>query len=83
MMRTLICSKRNLQAVIIKVLSKRPHQSCIKDKLHTYILKDLEITTRGIPRQKFARKVVQSVKQLEKSGKIKVYKSKNLRVRLI
>lgn len=72
-----------LQSTIVKVLDKRPNQSCIKDKLHTFILKELNIITRGIPRQKFARKVNQSVKQLEKNGKIETYKSKNLRVRLI
>lgn len=72
-----------LQSIIVQVLSKRPNKTCIREKLHTYILKELGITTRGVPRQKFARKVDQSVRHLAKKRQVEVYKSKNNRVRLL
>jgi len=40
-----------LQTIIIEVLKKRPNQSCVKDKLHTFILKEFGIVTRGTPRK--------------------------------
>ena len=74
---------KDLQKIIVEVLSKRPNKTCVKDKLHTYILKELGIVTRGAPRQKFARKVDQSVRHLAKKRQVEVYKSKNERVRLL
>ncbi|MBN1806318.1 MAG: AAA family ATPase [Sedimentisphaerales bacterium] len=73
----------DLQSAILKILSKRPNQSCIKDKVHAFVLKEWGLITRGTPRSKFARKVAQCLRQLEKSNKVETYKSKNIRIRLI
>jgi len=72
-----------LQRAILEVMRERPNQSCIKEKVHTFVLKRWGLITRGAPRAKFARKVAQCIHQLEGFQKIETYKSKNLRVRLL
>jgi very-short-patch-repair endonuclease len=72
-----------LQAAIIAALKDRPNYSCVKDALSGFVLKHMGIRSRGKPRQQFSRKVSLSVKHLENDGVLKVYRSKNVRVKLI
>ena len=71
-----------IRETIIAILQESPNHSCMKEKLTTKILQKWNITTRGKPREQFARRVNRAVSYLAKEGYIEVYKSKNVRVRL-
>ncbi len=81
--QALAIKSSDIRNLIIKVLKDRPNSSCIKDVLPGLILKDLDIISRGKPREEFSRKVHQAVRHLERAKTIETYKSKNVRLRLI
>jgi len=70
-----------IQNAIIFVLRERPNQSCTLHSLTSHVLKKVGVRTRGKPRSKFERRVIQGVDYLEKDGYIERYKSKNQRIR--
>ena len=72
-----------LKKNIIKILRTRPNHSCVKDALPSFILKDLNVISRGNPRKEFTRKVNNILRFMEKESTIRIYKSKNIRVQLI
>jgi very-short-patch-repair endonuclease len=73
----------HLRSTIIDVLKTRPNNSCVKDALPRFILGKLRILSRGNPRKQFCCKVNNSLKYLERESVIRIYKSKNMRVRLV
>lgn len=72
-----------LRSAIVRVLKRRPNYSCVLEKLPGYILKEWDIRTRGAPRQRFAGKVKRSAKSLDATGRVEIYKSKNVRIKLV
>ncbi len=48
----------------------------------TYILKRLNIKTRGLPRKQFAKKVDDYLAVMARKGYISIYKSRNIRIKL-
>lgn len=72
-----------LGEVIIETLKKRPNYSCTKDALPGYVLKYLGIVSRSKPREKFARKVLRTLPKLQEESRVSIYKSKNIRVKLL
>lgn len=72
-----------IQDAILQALSKRPNQSCTLDSLTARVLKEVDASTRGKPREKFERRTIQSVNLLERGGRIETYKAKNQRLRLV
>ena len=72
-----------LKEIIIETLKMRPNYSCIRDALPSFVLKYLKIVSRRKPREKFMHKAFRALTELEKESKIKIYKSKNVRVKLI
>jgi very-short-patch-repair endonuclease len=73
-----------LRDVIVDVLRRRPNRSCQKEALTAFVLKALEIVTRGEPRKQFERKVIQAVGYLKTNGVIREYKTpKNIRIKLV
>jgi len=69
--------------LIVETLRKRPNYSCVKDALPGLVLKFLGIVSRGNPRERFKRKVFRMLTTLEKDLRIKIYKSVNVRVKLL
>ncbi len=76
-------SAKEIQDVILQVLSKCPNQSCTLDSLTARVLKEVGVLTRGNPRVEFERRVMRSVSMLEKHERIERYRAKNRRVRLV
>ena len=72
-----------LQQAIIETLKKRPNNSCVKDALPTFILQEWQIITRGAPRELFNKRVNRVLKKLAEESTVEIYKSKNIRVRLL
>ncbi|MCF7957651.1 MAG: AAA family ATPase [Phycisphaerae bacterium] len=73
----------HIRNIIIKILKERPNESCVFEKLPGYILKEWGVITRGTPREKFSAKIIRVAKNMDKLGRIKIYKSKNVRVKLL
>jgi len=71
-----------LARMIIDILKKRPNHSCVRRNLSTYILKALNIRTRGIPRNAFSKKVDDNIAIMIRKGHIIAYRSKNERIKL-
>jgi very-short-patch-repair endonuclease len=80
---TLSMKQSQLRGLIIDTLKTRPNYSCVKNKLHGFVLKQLHVVSRGKPREEFSRKVNKVLKFMEKKSIIRIYKSKNIRVQLI
>jgi hypothetical protein len=72
-----------LGELIVETLKKRPNYSCVKDALPGFVLNLLGIVSRGKPRERFKRKVFRTLAQLEKESRVLIYKSVNVRVKLI
>ena len=79
----LALKRAQLSQVIIETLKTRPNYSCVKDALTGLVLKQLGVISRGMPREAFSRKVNQTLNLLKGESIVEIYKSKNLRVRLI
>jgi len=71
-----------IRKAIIKALEQRPNHSCIKEKLPSYILKAWSVRSRGNPLKQFAKRVDDQLTKMDREGYVKIYKSKNLRVKL-
>lgn len=71
-----------LRDAIIATLKLRPNHSCVKEAVVKYLLKYLEIITRGKPRKAFAFKVNKVLDKMAKAKIIKIYTAKNERVKL-
>jgi len=71
-----------LRNLIIDMLKTLPNNSCRKDAVPKLVLKELQIISRGKPRDEFSRKINNSLRYLESKSIIKTYKSKNVRVKL-
>lgn len=67
---------------IIEVLQGRPNTSCMRDKMPAYVLSRWNIRTRGLPWQRFAKKVDDVIAVMARKGYITIYKSKNVRIKL-
>lgn len=74
---------QELDQAIVRAIEQRPNESCKKDDVIKFILEDLKIITRGKPREEFAKKISRRIKSLEDKSVLEVYKSKNVRVRLL
>lgn len=72
-----------IQDAILRVLSKRPNQSCTIQSLASRVLKEIGVLTRGKPREEFGRRTMRCISILEQRGRIETYKAKNRRLRLI
>jgi len=71
-----------LKTIIIDILAARPNKSCVKDALPRLVLKNLQLISRGRPRDQFRRKINKSLKYLESKAVIRIYQCKNIRVKL-
>lgn len=78
----LVMKLKDIGLVIVEALGKRPNETCVRDKLVDYVLKELKVRTRAKPREDFNRKVINALKKLETDSVVEIYKSKNIRVRL-
>jgi len=74
--------KTEIKGGIISVLKKCPNLSCTKKSLTSRILKDLNLITRGKPRQLFEKRVFRILDELVDEGYVEEYKAKNERIRL-
>jgi hypothetical protein len=72
-----------LGELIVETLKKRPNYSCVKDALPGFVLNLLGIVSRGKPRERFKRKVFRTLTLLENESRILIYKSVNVRVKLL
>lgn len=72
-----------IQDAILQALSKCPNYSCTLHSLTARVLKVVGVLTRGKPREAFERRTMRCVGLLEKGGRIKTYKAKNRRLRLV
>ena len=79
----LALKRAQLSQLIVETLKTRPNYSCVKDALTGLVLKQLGVISRGIPREAFNRKVNQTLNLLKSESIVEIYKSKNVRVRLI
>jgi len=76
-------SPAEIQEAILQVLSNCPNNSCTLKSITRRVLREVEVSTSGRPRKKFERLSQQSVRILEKLGRVERYKaSKNERLRL-
>jgi very-short-patch-repair endonuclease len=72
-----------LRYFIIETLKERPNFSCVKEQLGDFVIKYLNIITRGKPRQKFKRKINSVLNYMQRKEMVKIYKtSKNVRVKI-
>ena len=72
-----------IQNAIISALLKCPNRSCTLQSVTSRVLREMTVRTRGGPRAKFEKRVMQSVDYLEECGRIEKYTSKNQRIKLI
>jgi very-short-patch-repair endonuclease len=79
----LALKRAQLSQVIVETLKTRPNYSCVKEALTGLVLKQLGVISRGMPREAFARKVNYTLNFLKSESIVEIYKSKNVRVRLI
>jgi hypothetical protein len=76
-------NNQRLGEIIIDTLKTRPNYSCKQDALVTFVLRHMGIVSRGRPRHIFESKVLRVLYSLEQDGLVRIYKSKNIRVKLI
>jgi len=68
--------------MIIEILKARPNNSCVRENMSTYILKEWNIRTRGTPRDAFAMKVDDQIAIMARKGYLITYRSVNDRIKL-
>jgi very-short-patch-repair endonuclease len=76
-------TETEIQNAILQTLLKCPKHSCTLRSLTARVLKEVGVLTRGKPRKKFEKRTLRCVSNLEKSGRVKTYKVKNWRLRLV
>lgn len=67
---------------VIRILTGAPNHSYKKDALVGGVLRDFGVITRGKPRRAFASRINRVVGVLKRTGRVKEYRSKNVRVKL-
>ena len=72
-----------IEDAIVSALSKCPNQTCTVNSLTSRVLKELDILTRGKPRNIFEVRVLRACDSLEKKGIVEKYTATNQRIRLI
>jgi very-short-patch-repair endonuclease len=72
-----------IEAAIVQALSKCANNTCTAKSITTRVLRECGVLTRGRPREVFERRTMRCVGKLEAAGRIKTYKSKNQRLRLV
>jgi hypothetical protein len=55
----------------------------VKDTLPGLVLKELQVISKGKPREAFNRKINQVLTYMVRESIVEIYKSKNVRARLI
>jgi very-short-patch-repair endonuclease len=68
--------------LIIEILKTRSNNSCKRENMPTYLLKEWNIRTRGTPRDIFAKKVDDQIAIMVRKGDLIAYRSKNDRIKL-
>ena len=76
-------SSSEISEAIVNVLKKCPNYSCTLDSLTGRVLKEVNVLTRGKPREKFGKRVLRMVNTLVDNDMIEKYRAKNERVRLL
>jgi len=71
-----------LKRTIVETIGSCPNHSCTKDSLVTKILRSLNIHTRGKPRKNFEDRVERELALLVNEGEVKVYRAKNIRLKV-
>ncbi len=72
-----------IRVAILKALSLCPNYSCTLHSLAARVLREVGVLTRGKPREAFERRAMRCVSDLEKDGRVKTYRAKNRRLRLV
>jgi len=73
-----------IQEIIKDTLRNRPNNTCVKEKLPTLALKQLEIITSGQPRERVIHYMTKELETMIENGLVKDYLGgKNQRVRLL
>lgn len=67
---------------IVEILNNRPNNSCMREKMATYLLKSWNIRTRSSPRHQFAQKINNIIAVMARKGYLVIYKSVNERIKL-
>lgn len=75
-------SLNQMKTAIVRVLEKRPNNSCMRDHLPKLIFKYLRVRPLGIQRQEATQKLMKAMGQLKLAKVIKEYQAKNRRLRL-
>jgi very-short-patch-repair endonuclease len=78
----LTIKKEEIEEIIIEILEARPKNSCIKDKMASYILQAWKIRSWGAPKQKFEQHVAKILASMARKKYIEIYTSKNIRIKL-
>lgn len=68
--------------MIIEILKTRANNSCKRENMPTYLLKELNIRTHGTPRDIFAKKIDDQIAIMVRNGDLIAYRSKNDRIKL-
>ncbi len=76
-------SSQEMSDAIINALRNCPNQSCTLHSLAGRVLKEVGVLTRGKPRARFERRVNRMTNSLCEKDRIKKYKAKNERIRLL
>lgn len=76
-------SSRELGRVLCDILEGLANHSCKKDDLTYQVCKHYSIRTHSGPRKQLTKKIGWAVTHLKKAGKLKEYRAKNIRVRLV
>lgn len=72
-----------IEDAIFQVLKKCPNFSCTLKSLAARVLREVDVWTRGKPRNEFEKRTMRRVRDLEKRGLVEIYKVTNLRLRLV
>jgi hypothetical protein len=76
-------SAGEIEAAVIQALSKCANHTCTMKSITARVLRECRVLTRGKPREVFERRTMRCVAKLEEDGRIRTYKSKNWRLRLV
>lgn len=76
-------SEVQIRNAIVGAISKRPNRSCTVMSLTSRVLQELQIRTRGRPREEFEHRVARVRDVLVREMVLERYRSKNERLRLL
>ncbi len=72
-----------IEMAVLQALSKCSNYTCTVRSITARVLREIDVSTRGRPREAFERRTMRCVSNLERNGQIQTYKSKNQRLRLV